>query len=160
MPGSTNKKVAVVRFDRESIKGFVNPRNYLLSEGVEVLSQSGSVLAIPYTEIKAVYFVREFLAEAPQAEPGVFLARPKMNGIWVRMRFRDGELMDGVLPNNLLQLDPNGFGVMPPNPASNAQWVFVPRAALLELDVLGVVGSTLRPRKPKPKSKDQIELFE
>ena len=48
----------------------------------------------------------------------------------------------------------------PPNPGINNQRVFVPRAALTELQVLGVVGSPLRLPKVKPKPKEQIELFE
>ena len=32
----------------------------------------------------------------------VFLNRPKQEGLWVRMVFLDGEVMDGILPNNLL----------------------------------------------------------
>jgi len=50
--------------------------------------------------------------------------------------------------------------VVPPDPTSSNQRVFVPRAALADVQVLGVVGSPLRPAKPKPKPKDQIELFE
>lgn len=160
MAVSTSKRIVVRRFERESIPGFVNPQNYLQTQGLELLSQSGTVLVVPYDEIKAAYFVRDFETGEPPAEHQVFHTRPKMNGIWVRMRFRDGELMDGLLPNNLLQLEPYGFTVIPPNPTSSNQRVFVPRAALSELQVLGVVGSPLRPRKEKVKPKEQIELFE
>ena len=83
-----------------------------------------------------------------------------MDGLWVRMRFRDEEVMDGILPNNLLQLEPYGFTVTPPEPYSNNQRVFVPRAALAELQVLGVVGSPCGPRKAKPVAKEQIGLFD
>jgi hypothetical protein len=76
------------------------------------------------------------------------------------MRLRDGELMDGILPNDLLQLEPPGFTLVPPSPSSNNQKMFIPRAALTEVQVLGVVGSPLRPQKAKPKTKEQIELFE
>jgi hypothetical protein len=50
--------------------------------------------------------------------------------------------------------------VVPPDPYSNNQRVFLPRAALSELQVLGVVGSPLRQRKPKPVPKEQIGLFD
>jgi hypothetical protein len=157
---STNKKVVVRRFDREPVAGFVNPQSYLQPGGMEVLSLSGSLAVIPYHEAKAVCFVRDFDLEAPPPERRIFNTRPRLNGIWVRMRFRDGELMDGLLANNLLQLEPYGFTVVPPNPSSNNQRIFVPRAALTDLQVLGVVGSPLRPRKPKPKPKEQIGLFD
>jgi hypothetical protein len=76
------------------------------------------------------------------------------------MRFRDGDLMEGVLPNNLLQIEAHGFTLMPPNPTANNQRMFVPKAALCEMTVLGVIGSPLRERKPKPLPKEQIGLFE
>jgi hypothetical protein len=76
------------------------------------------------------------------------------------MTFRDDEVMEGVLANNLLQLDPHGFTVVPPDPYSNNQRIFLPRAALKELQVLGVVGSPLKRRKAKPEAKEQIGLFD
>ena len=76
------------------------------------------------------------------------------------MTFRDDEVMEGILANNLLQLDPYGFTIVPPDPYSNNQRIFLPKAALKELQVLGVVGSPLKRRKPKPEPKEQIGLFE
>ena len=83
-----------------------------------------------------------------------------MEGLWVRMRFRDGEIMDGILSNNLLQLEPYGFNFVPPEPYANNQRMFSPREALTDFQVLGVVGSPLTRRRRKPASKDQIGLFE
>ena len=68
--------------------------------------------------------------------------------------------MDGILSNNLLQLTPEGFTVTPPDAYSNNQKLFVPRAALAQFNVLGVVGSPLTRRKPKPAPQEQIGLFE
>lgn len=67
--------------------------------------------------------------------------------------------MDGVMPNNLLQLDAEGFTFMPPDPNYQNQKVFVPRTALRDIQVLGVVGSALRSRKPKP-GREQLEMFD
>src|SRR5262245_16727355 len=139
--------------------GYVHPQNYLRPNGVELLTPDGNFAVIPYHDVKAVLFVRDFEALEAFPERSVFNTRPKMDGLWVRMKFRDGEIMEGVLSNNLLQLDVYGFAVVPPDLAANCQRVFVPRAALAELQVLGVVGSPLRkPKKPTPK--EQIELFE
>ena len=160
MAGSTNKKVVVRRFEREPVSGFVNPLTYLQPDGVELLTPAGSVSLLPYASIKAVCFVRDFASAGTEPEQKLFHARPKMDGLWVRMRFNDDEIMDGLLPNNLLQLEPFGFTVIPPNPSSNNQRVFVPKSALRELNVLGVVGSQLRPRKAKPAPKTQLEMFE
>jgi len=159
LAGSTTKKVLIRRFDREPLPGFVSPQSYLQPSGVELLTTGGSVILLPYVEVKTVCFVKDFEA-SEQPERKIFNTRPKMDGLWVRMRFRDGEVMDGILPNNLLQLEPHGFTVIPPEPYSNNQRLFLPREALLEFQVLGVVGSPLTRRKKKPASKEQIELFE
>jgi hypothetical protein len=158
--GSTNKKVVVRRFERETIHGFVHPPSYLRPDGVEVLSPAGNILILPYAEVKAVFFVRDF-EDAVASDQRVFNTRPRMSGIWVRMRFRDGEVMDGVMPNNLLQIENQGFMVAPPSASASHQRVFVPRAALADLQVLGVIGSPLKPPpKAKVPEKKQIELFE
>ena len=159
MPASTTKKALVRRYQRETLAGYVNPLSYLQHAGVELLSEAGNVSTIPYDEIKTVAFVRDF--EPPGApERLAFLTRPKMAGLWVSFRFRDGEVLEGILPNNLLPIDPHGFVVIPPDPNGNQQRIFVPRQAVIAVEVLGVIGSPLRKRKPVPVSQDQIRLFE
>ena len=90
----------------------------------------------------------------------VFQTRPKMAGLWIHLRFRDGEVMEGIIPNNLMGLESGGFSVIPPNPFGNLQRIFVPKSALIGVEVLGVVGSPLRKRKPKEAPKDQGGLFD
>lgn len=157
---STHKKVLVSRFDRDTLSGFVSPQGYLLAHGLELMTQAGSVTILPYDEVKLVCFVRDFQQGEPRKELRLFTTRPKLEGLWLRMYFRDGDAMDGILSNNLLQLDTFGFSVVPPDPGFQNQRVFVPKAALSRMEVLGVVGSPLRtPRKPKQVPKEQIELF-
>ena len=160
MTGSTTKKVMVRRFDREPIPGFVSPQSYLQPGGMELLQPDGNVVVIQYQELKTVCFVRDFDTSEDPPDRKVFLTRPKMDGLWVRMRFRDGEVMDGILSNNLLQWEAYGFTVVPPEPNSNNQRIFLPRQALLEMQVLGVVGSPLTRRRKRPVAKEQIGLFE
>jgi hypothetical protein len=160
LAGSTSKKVRISRFDREALLGYVNPQTYLRAAGVELLTPDGNYTVVAYDEIKSVQFVKDFEPPDPAAERKVFNTRPKMDGLWVRVKFRDGEVMDGILANNLLLVEPHGFTVVPPDPYSNNQRVFLPRTALRELQVLGVVGSPLRQRKPKAVPKEQIGLFD
>jgi len=160
LPVSTTKKVRISRFDREPLVGFVNPQTYLRPSGVELLTPDGNFSVILYDEVKTVQFVKDFEPPDPASERRVFSTRPKMDGLWVRIKFRDGEVMDGILANNLLLLEIQGFTLVPPDPYANNQRVFVPRLALTELQVLGVVGSPLRRRKPKPAVKEQIGLFD
>jgi hypothetical protein len=160
LAGSTSKKVRISRFEREALLGFVNPQTYLRPAGVELLTPDGNYSLVPYDEVKAVQFVKDFEPPDPATARKVFSTRPKMDGLWVRVKFRDGEVMDGILANNLLSLESHGFTIVPPDPYSNNQRLFLPRAALSELQVLGVVGSPLRSRKPKPVPKEQIGLFD
>ena len=150
----------VTRFEREPLLGFVNPQTFARPAGVELLTPDGNYAVVPYHEIKAVQFVKDFDPPDPAAERKVFSTRPKLDGLWVRLKFRDGEVMDGILANNLLMMEPHGFSVVPPDPYSNNQRLFVPRAALTEVQVLGVVGSPLRRPKAKPAVKEQIGLFD
>jgi hypothetical protein len=160
LAASTAKKVVIRRFDREPLTGFVNAQTYLRPEGVELLTPGGALVVAPYSEIKVVCFVRDFSSLEPVQEKKVFNTRPKTDGLWVRMQLRDGEVLDGILSNNLLHFIPEGFTVTPPDAYSNNQKLFVPRAALTQVNVLGVVGSPLTRRKPKPAPEGQIGLFE
>ena len=141
MAGSTTKKAVIRRYERESLAGYVNPASFLQPEGVELLSEEGKVSSVPYPEIKSIAFVRDFDGAATP-ERQVFNTRPKMEGLWVSLQLRDGEVMEGMLPNNLLQLEHYGFTVIPPDPFSNTQRVFVPCTGLRSIQVLGVIGSS------------------
>jgi hypothetical protein len=84
-----------------------------------------------------------------------------MPGIWVRLLFRDGDSLEGMLPNNMLLVEPAGFSIIPPDPTFQNQRIFVPRPALREVQVLGVVGSPLKRRDAKkPVTEGQLDMFE
>ena len=157
MASSTAKKVVVRRFERERVVGFVNPFSYLQAETVEVLRTDGTLALIPYNEVKSVAFVKDFDSDVETGR--IFQNRPKLDGLWVRMLFPDGEVMDGILPNNLLMWDTVGYTITPPEPDGNCQKFFVPRVALRSMQILGVVGSPLRPKKAKPGADVQPSLF-
>mgnify|MGYP000870098439 CR=1 FL=1 len=158
MSASTTKKVLLERFDRERIRGYVNPHSFLQPEGVEILLTDSSVGDIPYPQIKAISFVRDLDGAGVLEERREFLARPKTVGLWVELVFRDGDRLEGVLPNNLLTLESSGYSFTPPETSGNAQRVFVPRQALEEIAVLGVVGGRRRMLARGAESQ-QIKLF-
>ena len=164
MTPSTSKKVLISRFDRENLSGFVNPRAYLEPGGLELLDTSGNLLNVPYGEIKVVCFVKDFDTEETWRTKRAFASRPKMAGLWVRLEFRDGETLEGLLPNNLLLQETQGFHFIPPDPTFQNQKIFVPRVALTEVQVLGVIGSPLRqPRAARPSKRTgderQLDMF-
>jgi hypothetical protein len=161
--GTTNKRVLVARFDRETLRGFVQTPAGFDGDSLELLTPEGSLLRVPLSEAKAVCFVRDLESEETWREHRSFAARPKSAGLWVRLRFRDGDSIEGVVANNLMLLEPEGFSIVPPDPTFQNQRIFVPKAALTEVQVLGVIGSPLRPRRrPKPTATedDQLTMFE
>jgi hypothetical protein len=157
---ASNKKVLVARFDRESLQGFVQTPAGLEGDAVELLRPEGSLVRIPFAETKLVCFVRDFEAGETWQDHRAFATRPKTAGLWVRFRLRDGDWLEGILPNNLLQIEAAGFSAVPAAPAVQNQRIFVPRLALAGVEVLGVIGSSLR-RRParKPGDDGQLKMF-
>jgi hypothetical protein len=142
-PASTHKKVVVLLPDRTPVRGYLNPAMLGREETIDLLTLDGEHRAIPLVEIKSVYFVREF-NDPFEPERKTFLSRPKLDGLWVRLRFRDEDVMEGIVANNLLDLLDTGVQLTPPDLHGNVLRMFIPRSALLEMKVLGVVGVARR----------------
>lgn len=155
---STHKKVIVRKMDRDAVSGYVSPAQ-LVNEGkVEVLNTSGTVIAIDLREIKGVYFVREF-GDSESLVRKTFTSRPRAEGLWVRLQFKDSEVLEGLMPSDLTQTIPEGFLVNPPDQRSNTQRIFVPRTALDSLTVLAVIGAARRQRR-ESEDQRQVTMFE
>jgi len=150
----------LARFDRETLAGFVQTPGAFGADSIELLTPDGALLQIPYSETKVLCFVRDFEAGETWREHRAFSTRPKSPGLWVRLLFRDGDSVEGMLANNLMLVEPVGFSIVPPDPTFQNQKLFVPRAALADVQVLGVIGSPLkRPAKKVEKKEGQLEMF-
>lgn len=136
---STHKKVVVRKLNRDTLSGYVSPADFIVGGKVEVLNTSGNVVSIDLRDIKGIYFVREF--GEPDSLRKTFTTRPRTEGLWVRLRFRDNEVMEGMMPNDLSLMTPDGYLINPPDTRSNTQRIFVPRTALAQLTVLAVIGT-------------------
>jgi len=164
---STHKKVVVRKLDKGLVKGFVEPSEFLTAESIELLDLEGHLVSLPLDQIKGVYFVREFDGLPAHQERKVFKSRPRLNGLWIRMGFKDAEVLDGLISENLLELDSRGYSVALPDVNSNNLKIFVPRSALASLEVLGVISNGSRRNPPSASSKEakpetlsrQITLF-
>jgi hypothetical protein len=154
---STHKKVVVRKADRDSVNGYVAPSNFVVDGKLELLNTTGNVVAIDLRDIKAVYFVREF-SDSDVLTRKTFTTRPRTEGLWVRLKFKDNEVIEGILPNDLTQNPPEGFLMNPPDLRSNTQRVFVPRTALTSVTVLAVIGAARRRRKATDAR--QVPMFD
>jgi hypothetical protein len=154
---TTHKKVVVRKMDRDSVNGYVTAA-FIADGKVELMNTAGKVVAIELRDIKGVYFVREF-GDSESLGRKTFTSRPRVEGLWVRLRFRDNEVIEGMMPNDLLQDGADGFAIIPPDPHSNTQRIFVPRSALAEMTVLGVIGEKAGRRGRRPEDTRQVPMF-
>jgi hypothetical protein len=154
---STHKKVIVRKMDRDSVSGYVSAQ--FVNEGkLELLNTAGNVVGIDLREIKGVYFVREF-GDSESLVRKTFASRPRSEGLWVRLRFRDNEILEGLMPADLTQTMAEGYLVSPPDQRGNTQRIFVPRTALESLTVLAVIGATRRTRRGAAEDQRQVPMF-
>ena len=158
-PASTRKKVVILLLDRSHLKGYLNPLTLARAEALDLLTPDGEHISVALARVKSVYFVREF-PETFQPERKMFLSRPKLDGLWVRLRFRDEDVMEGIVANDLLDLLDNAVQLTPPDLHGNTLRLFIPRSALAEMKVLGVVGAARRtPRAAGAAASSQSKLF-
>ena len=104
-------------------------------------------MLINLAEIKSVDFVRDFSDTAATGRK-TFTTRPRTEGLWVRLKFIDNDVLEGLMANDLTQVVPEGYLITPPDTRGNTQRVFVPRTALQEMNVLAVIGRPEAARKP------------
>src|SRR5882724_9250403 len=140
---STHKKVVVRKLDRDSLNGYVAAADFIREDKLEILNTSGNVVAIDLKDIKGIYFVREFGDSDSQARK-TFTSRPRTEGLWVRLKFKDNDVIEGMMPNDLGLTMAEGFLIIPPDLRSNTQRIFVPRTSVDSLTVLAVIGTTRR----------------
>jgi hypothetical protein len=156
---STHKKVIVRKMDRDTINGYVSPSHFVQEGKLELLNTSGNVVGIDLRDIRAVYFVREF-GDSDSQSRKTFTTRPRTEGLWVRLKFKDNEVLEGMMPNDLSLTTAEGFLVNPPDLRSNTQRIFVPRTALDSLTVLAVIGAGRRRRAGLSSDQRQVPMFE
>ena len=143
--------------DRKSLRGYLNPARLGQADPLDLLTPDGEHQELPLAKIRSIYFVRDFDDDF-EPERKAFLSRPKLDGLWLRLRFLDGDSLEGVIPNDLLAVMDNGLQITPPDLNSYTDRIFIPRAALSEVTVLGVVG--IARRKPAtPAAAAQPRLF-
>jgi len=87
---------------------------------------SGSAALVPLSQLKALFFVRDFGGNPGHVEGKQFVTRPQ--GRKIEVTFRDGEVLVGSTLN--YRPDGQGFFVQPADPRSNNLRVFVTHAVI------------------------------
>ena len=158
---SAHKKVIVRRFTGETLPGYLPLSSFVRNRAVDLLDLSGRVIPLLLTDIKHICYVRDFnLSDTSNPERltrRTFLARPRSEGLWLRMTFRTPDrapdILEGLAPTDITLLDDllhdTGLQLTPPDIRSNTQRIFVPRTSLAELQLIAVITSPSR-RKPLP----------
>ncbi len=145
MSTSTAKRLILYRFDRQPSEALVHAGAYLLATGVELMTSEGNLQLIDYKDVKALCFAAEGAPADLFTTQTTFERRPKTPGLWASFRLRDGDVLEGILPHNLLEWPTQGFLLTPPRTGAYRQRVFLPRLAVSETTLRGTVGSAARP---------------
>jgi hypothetical protein len=157
MPVS-RKKVIVRKLSRDWLSGYLPPSAFVVKEQAEVLDLSGKLISVHMGDVKWICFVRDFQSgDVNQPERllrKTFVSRPRSEGLWIRLRLKDNDSIEGLAQNDLSLLESEGLFLIPPDTRSNTQRVFVPRQAVTELDILAVIrtGTKQRPGEPVQES--------
>src|SRR5690348_10965042 len=110
---STHKRVVVRKFGRDSLSGYVAPTAFVSNGKLELLNTGGNLVFVELADIKSVYFVREF--SDSEFTRKTFTSRPRTEGLWMRLKFKDNDLLEGLMPNDLTQVGTDGFLLNPPD---------------------------------------------
>jgi hypothetical protein len=100
--------------------------------------ESNLVEEISAGEIKAVFYVHSFDGDAKHEILNFHSRAPIVHGIWMRLQFLDGEVMEGIVYNSIRYLVDPGFFLLPTDPESNNRLVYVRKSWLADHRVLGM----------------------
>ncbi len=161
---NARKKVIVRRFAGDTLPGYLALSGFVRGQPpaqvLDLLDLSGRIVQISVKDIKTISFVRDFnLADTTNPERltrRTFLARPRNEGLWVRLTFHSPDhtpdILEGLADTGISLLDSliedSGLSISPPDIRSNTQRIFIPRTAISDLQLLAVV--TTPSRRPVP----------
>jgi hypothetical protein len=148
---SPNSEKVVIQFGTRKVKGYLespawNTIEELLSNApagppqafrVHCL-ESDVVEEISIADVKAVFYVNSFEGDSNHKELNFHSRAPVVHGIWMKVQFLDGEVMEGIVYNSLRYLVDPGFFLLPTDPDSNNKLVYVVKSWLADHRVLGM----------------------
>lgn len=145
---SGRKKVIVRKLSRDWLAGYMPASGFTRGNCVEMLDLAGKVVEMEMANLKWVCFVRDFNSgEVNNPERLLrrnFTSRPRGEGLYLRVRLKDGEILEGLTGNDLSLVASDGIFLTPPDLRSNTQRVWIPRSGLDELEVVAVLNPARR----------------
>jgi hypothetical protein len=163
--GSARKPVIVRKFSREWYAGYAGASFGQDSPALDILDITGKVLTVAWEAVKWVCYVRDFSSTSDTANPERllqkrFAVRPRTAGLWLRMTLNDGDELEGIASNDRSLVTGAGLLLTPPDTRSNTQRIYVPRQAIQSLEVVSLIGTAGRKRRPEAVGGEgQPELF-
>ena len=157
---SSRKKVIVRKLSRDWLAGYLPPAGFVHRGQIEILDLGGKVVALSLDDLKWICFVRDFNSGEPDNPERLlrksFAGRPRSEGVWLRLRLTDADLIEGLATNDLALLDPDGIFLTPPDIRSNTQRIFVPRPAIAELTFIAVIASPARRKAAEVPAQEDL----
>lgn len=114
------------------------PYHHIPSPLVLTDPEDGKAFEVDTSNVKALYFVKSFEGAKEKLSIRFYTHGPAVHGIWVEIRFKDGEVLEGIIQNSLRHLVEDGFLLTPSDPESNSHVVYVPKNSITDYRVLGV----------------------
>ncbi len=136
------KDKIVIRIGDHSIKGTTDRSLWQFDPasglaGLPITAEGGSEKWFPVQEVKAVFFVKSF--EGKSHEDLRFHDHfPHVECLWVRITFKDEEVMEGLIQNHSEFVLKTGFFFFPSDPEGNNWLVYVLKDQVKEFHVLGL----------------------
>jgi hypothetical protein len=163
---SSRKKAIFRKFTRDWVAGYLPLSGFVREGMVEMLDLDGKVLSLAVEDLKWICYVRDFnsgeLNNPERLVRKTFAGRPRGDGLFVRARMKDGDLIEGLAANDVSLVGSEGVFLTPPDLRSNTQRLWIPRGSLEELEIVAVIGAAKRKVVVAEKAKDaaQEELFQ
>jgi hypothetical protein len=141
----------VVRYENHAVRGLVesnelgsidqllrNDPAYPLDSIRLKLLDSDVVEELATKDAKAVFFVKTFDGDLRHRALHFHEHAPIVEGLWVRVYFYDGEMIEGIISNTKDFVLETGFFLRPTDPNGNNRLVYVLKGGLKDFHVLGM----------------------
>jgi hypothetical protein len=150
LSGSESYRI-IIRYENHAVRGLVEPeelgsieqllRNdpmYPLDTIRIKLLDTGVMEDVSTKDAKAVFFVKTFDGDLRHRALHFHEHAPTVPGLWVRVYFYDGEMIEGIISNTKDFVLETGFFLRPTDPNGNNRLVYVLKAGLKDFHVLGM----------------------